>query len=157
MWSATPTEPVSARVLQEAGARVGFNAFLPDINVGVPATDTRRIGVLAQDLPCFISAQLAVNIILRKALTINCAGQPQAENSPELARSWRCRLVVGIETGGRWGDEEAEVVRQLACARARDVPCHLARPAELAWERRWTRVLSTICAVSFAASLVEPM
>ena len=65
-------------------------------------------------------------------------------------------MVIGIETGGRWSDEAAEVVRQLACARARDVPPHLSRPAELAWERRWTRMLSTTCATSFAASLVEP-
>ena len=126
---AMPTERVLARVFREAGARVRFNAFLRDMNVGVPATDTRRIEVLAQDLPCFAGA-----------------------------RSGRCRLVVvGIETGGRWSDEAAEVVRQLACARPRDVPCHLSQPAELAWERRWTRMLSTVCAVSFAASLVEPV
>ena len=38
----------------------------------------------------------------------------------ELAASERCRLVVlAIETGGRWSEE---AVRQLAIARARDVP-----------------------------------
>ena len=26
----------------------------------------------------------------------------------------------------------------------------------LVWERRWTRMLSTVCTVSFAGSLVEP-
>ena len=65
--------------------------------------------------------------------------------------------MVGIEAGGRWSDEAAELVRQLAHARARDVPCLLSRPGEVAWERRSTRMLSTVCAVSFAASLVEPM
>ena len=40
---ASPMERVLARVCREAGARVKFNAF----------TDTRRIEVLAQDLPCF--------------------------------------------------------------------------------------------------------
>ena len=171
---AMPAERVLARVFREAGARVRFNAFFRDMNVGVPATDTRRIEVLAQDLPCFAGAQLAVDITLRSALTSNGEAQPQAEHTDgavlsaarrdkewcyaELARSGRCRLVVvGIETGGRWSDEAAEVVRQLACARARDVPCHLSQPAELAWERRWTRMLSTVCAVSFAASLVEPV
>ena len=54
-------------------------------------------------------------------------------------------------------DEAAELVIQLAHARARDVPCHFSRPPEVAWERRWTRMLSTVCAVSFAASLVEPV
>ena len=125
----------------------------PGHNVGVPATDTRRIKVLAQDLPCFAGAQLAVDITLRSALTINGEAQPEAENTdgavssearhdtergyPELARSVRCRLVVvGIETGGRWSDEAAEVVRQLAHTRARDVPCHLSLLSEVAWERR---------------------
>ena len=158
---AVPTERVLARVFREAGARVRFNAFLRDMNVGVPATDTRRIEVLAQDLPCFAGAQLAVDITLRSALTSNGEAQPQAEHTdgavlsaarhdkercyPELARSGRCRLVVvGMETGGRWSDEAAEVVRQLACARARDVPCHLSQPAELAWERRWTHAVHSL-------------
>ena len=47
---AVPTERVLALVFREAGARVRFNAFLRDMNVGVPATNTRRIEVLAQDL-----------------------------------------------------------------------------------------------------------
>ena len=42
-----------ARVCQKAGARVRFNAFLRDMNIGVGANDGRRIQVLAQDLPCF--------------------------------------------------------------------------------------------------------
>ena len=50
------------------------------MNVGVPATDTGRIEVLAQDLPCFAGAQLAVNITLRSALTRNGEEQAQAEN-----------------------------------------------------------------------------
>ena len=167
--TAIATERVLARVKREAEARVRFNAFLRDMNVGVPATDTRRIEVLAQDLPCFAGVQLAVDITLRSALTSNGEAQPKAENTdgavlsearhdkercyPELARSGRCRIVVvGID----WSDEVAEVVRQLAHARARDVPCHLSRPAEVAWERRWTRMLSAVCGVSFAASLAEP-
>ena len=47
-------EPLRPNVFcfREAGARVRFNAFLRDMNVGVLADDTRRIEVLAQDLPC---------------------------------------------------------------------------------------------------------
>ena len=112
--------------------------------------------------PCFAGAQLADDT-LRSALTRRGEAQALADNIdgavlfearhdkercyPELARSGRCRLVVvGIETGGRWSDEAAELVRQLAHARARDVPYRLSRPAEVAWERRWTRMLSTACA-----------
>ena len=45
-----------------------FNAFLKDVNVGVSATDDRRIEVLAQDLPCFGGSQLAVDVTVRCGL-----------------------------------------------------------------------------------------
>ena len=72
---ATPTERVLARVCREAGARVRFDAYLRDMNVGVPASDGRRIEVLAQDVSCFGGAQFAVYITLRSVLTR--AGEPQ--------------------------------------------------------------------------------
>ena len=46
--------------------------------------------------------------------------------------------------------------RQLTLAKAREVPALLTHSAALAWERRWTRMLGTACAVAFAESLVEP-
>ena len=48
---ASPVERRVAKICHEAGARVRFNAFLRDMNVG--AADERRIEVLAQDLPSF--------------------------------------------------------------------------------------------------------
>ena len=162
-----------ARVCREAGARVRFNAFLRDMNVNVAATDERRIEVLAQDLPCFGGAQLAVDVTLRCVLS--STGEPHPNTAdvdgaalaaaradkertyPELTTSGKCRLVVvAIETGGRWSSEAVEFVRQLAFARARKVPSFMQFATALAWERRWTRMLSTACSLSFAASLVEP-
>ena len=70
-----PVERMLARVFREAGARVRFNALLRDMNVGVAASDARRIEVLAQDLPCFGGSQLAVDVTLRSAL--GCSGEPQ--------------------------------------------------------------------------------
>ena len=46
-----------------------YSAFLRDMNVGVRAPDERVIEVLAQDLPCFGGAQLAIDIKLRCALS----------------------------------------------------------------------------------------
>ena len=170
---ASPTERMLARVCREAGARVRFNAFLRDMNVNVAATDERRIEVLAQDLPCFGGAQLAVDITLRCVLS--SAGEPHPNTAdvdgaalmvaredkeriyPELTTSGRCRLVVvAIETGGRWSTEAVDFVRQLSFAKAREVPSFMQFSTALAWERRWTRMLSTVCSLSFAASLVEP-
>ena len=42
---------------------------------------------------------------------------------PELLTSRRCRLVVvATEMGGRWSDEAADFLWQLALAKAREVP-----------------------------------
>ena len=150
-----------------------FNAFLRDMNLGVRGDDERRIEVLVQDLPCFTGAQLAVDITLRSTLSASGEAQPGAAEEdgavlaqarrdkeatyPELLSSRRCRLtVVAIETGGRWSDEAADFLWQLALAKAREVPALLTHSAALAWERRWTRMLRTACAVAFAESLVEP-
>ena len=149
-----------------AGARVKFNAFLRDMNLGVRGDDQRRIEVLAQDLPCFKGAQLAVDITLRSALSASGEAQPGAAEErrrskeatyPLLLTSRRCRLVVvAIETGGRWSDEAADFLWQLALAKAREVPALLSHSAALAWERRWAQMLGTAFAVAFAESLVEP-
>ena len=88
-----------ARVCREAGARVKFNAYLRDMNLGVPRNDEGRIEVLAQDLPCFNGAQLAVDITLlhrwTRMLGTTCAvafaeslathGVRQEEVTPSLA------------------------------------------------------------------------
>ena len=74
---ATPVERVMARICRETGAR-GNNAFMRDMNVSVPTSDVRRIEMLAQDMPCFGGAQLAVDVTLRSALTKNGEAQPSA-------------------------------------------------------------------------------
>ena len=167
---AAPTERTLARVCWEVGARVRFNAFLRDMNVNVGGTDERRIEVLAQDLPCFGG----VNITLRCVLS--CVGERHPNTAdvdgaalmvaredkeriyPELTTSGRCRLVVvAIETGGRWSTEAVNFVRQLSFAKAREVPSFMQFSTALPWERRWTRMLSTVYSLSFAASLVAPL
>ena len=45
---------------------------------------------------------------------------------------------------------------QLAQAKAHEAPVLLFHSTALAWERRWTRMIGTACAVLFAESLVEP-
>ena len=140
---ATPIERMLVRVCREGGARV-----------------------LAQDLPCFGGAQLAIDITLRGVLSSSGEPHPNAADvdgaglarapadkeatDPELLTG-RCRLVVmAIETGGM------DFVRQLAFAEAREVPSHVRFPSAFVWERRWTRMLSTACSLAFASSLVEP-
>ena len=83
----SPTKRVLARVCREAGARVKFNAFLRDMNLGVRGDDERRIEVLAQDLPCFKGAPLAVDI------GRGCSGQRAVAFAESLVETW-------CQTGG---------------------------------------------------------
>ena len=62
-----------ARICREAGARVRYNALLRDMN----------IEVLAEDLPCFGGAQLAVDITLRSVL--GSSGEPQPHAAAVLS------------------------------------------------------------------------
>ena len=170
---ATAPERALARVCREAGAVVRTNAKLKDMNLATTVADGRLIEVLAQGLPLQAGTQLAVDITLRSVLTATGDPHPRAatvngvvadgarrdkeEQYPELLTSRRCALVVvGIETGGRWSTEAAAFLEALAHARARDTPPALRFAAALAWQRRWSRLLSTACAKAFAHSLVAP-
>ena len=160
---ATPTERTTARVFREAGACVRQNVFLRDMNVNVPAQDSRQIEVLAQDLPCSGGMQLAVDITLRSA--VSCAGeahprvvdhdgavllqarQDKEATYPELASSGRCKLLVlAMETGGRRSEEAVQTRRMLAIACAVSFDSSLLEPARNAsWSytfRTWTE---TVC------------
>ena len=57
------------------------------------------------------------------------ARQDKERTYPELIGTGRCMLVVvAIETGGRWSDESVGFIRQLAFAKAREVPKYLRWP-----------------------------
>ena len=85
------------------------------------------------------------------------ARQEKEARYPELVGSSRCEVVVvALETGGRWSAEAVEFVEDLASVKVRDLPVLQRGAARLAWIRRWSRLMSTSCAVSFAQSLVSP-
>ena len=168
-----PMERMLARVCREAGARIRTNVLLRDMNVAVQARDERRIEILAHGLPCFGGAQLAVDATLRCALSTSGAPRPRSVREdgaalmdaradkerayPELAQSQRCRLIVlGLETGGRWSDETAAVVWELARAKSREAPGYLRHSSMIAWHKRWTSMISVATFTAFAYSLLMP-
>ena len=170
---AGPLESALARVCREAGATVKTNVYLKDLNLGVSANDKRNVEVVALGLPLHNGAQLAVDVTLRTPLTAEGLPRPGATRVggsvaeaarrdkeatyPELVHSKRCRLVVvALETGGRWWEEAVHFVGALAQSKARQAPKALQFSASLAWSRRWSRLLSTASARSFAQSLVSP-
>ena len=122
--------------------------------------------MLAQGLPCFGGARLAVDVTLRSLLPKDCLPRPRADREdgaaltdarldkedtyPELLAARGCRLVVvAVDTGGRWSDEAVQFFRMMA-------PAAFRKSATLARQRRWTCLLAVSCARAFAQSLVEP-
>ena len=137
---AVPLERAAARVCREAGATVATNVLLCDLNLVVEQQDDRRIEVIANGLPLWGGAQLAVTLVS----ALDSAGQPRRHQRstsgaalrvarrakehtyPELLLSARCRLVVvGLELGGRWSSEAVQFIRLLARSRALSAPAFL--------------------------------
>ena len=170
---AMPIERSVARICREAGATVRTNVLLRDMNIGVAADDGRQLEVLAQGLPCFAGAQLAIDVTLRSSVT--ACGAPRAraaeENEAtcidarrdkeikynELVESNRCRLVVlALEVGGRCSTETVAFLEALAWARARSSPPLVRFAAALGWRRRWLRILACSAARAWAESVTAP-
>ena len=57
------------------------------------------------------------------------------------------------EVAGRWSEEAASFIRQLA--KARSEPPVLVRRAEQAWRLRWFSMLACTAARAFAGSLLD--
>ena len=166
-------ERAVARICREAGARVAVNVPLSRMNLAVPVTDARQIEVLANDLPLWHGAQLAVDVTLVSPLgrtgqvrhasdanpgaAILAASQRKREHTyPEFSGSRRCHLIIlGLEVGGRWGEEAADFLRALAHARARTAPALLRSAAVQAYVHRWAGLLSVAAQRALAETLLE--
>ena len=74
--------------------------------------------------------------------------------APVAAR--RCKLVVlGVEVGGRIGQETLGFVRQLANAKALGVPASMRAAARQANIHRWSGMLAVAAQRALAMSLLE--
>ena len=150
-------ERTLARVCREAGAVVRQNVKLRDMK--------RAVEVLASGLPQQHGAQLPVDTTIWSALTtcgractnaavVNGAALTKARRDSqvkyaELAQG--ARVVLAVETGGRWSEEAASFAADLASARCREAPPDSRRSAMLAWRRRWTPTLPVSCNRAFAS------
>jgi hypothetical protein len=160
-------------VCREAGARVAENVLLQNMNLaGISARDGRQIEVVANGLPLWGGAQLAVDTTLVSPVRRDGTPQPHSATTDgvqlrtartrkeqkyrELLQSRRCRLVVvALEVGGRWSEEAVGFVRLLAKAKARTVPQLLRSAAQAAFFHRWTGILAVAAQRALAATLLE--
>ena len=128
-----------------------------DLNIGVVTPqDGRRIEVIANGLPLFHGAQLAVDVTMRHPRTREGDPSGQADwkdgavaeaaradkesTYPEFSHGHRCQLVVlAVETGGRFSRETCDFLRDLAWARAETAPRYLRGSTARAMEARGPR------------------
>ncbi len=128
--------------------------------------------VVANSLPLYGGAQLAVDTTLVSPIRRNGFPQPRADTEDgtrlrvargrketkyhELLQARRCRLVVlAMEVGGRWSEEATRFVQQLAKAKARTVPVLLRSSTQAAFFHRWTGLLDVAAQRAFAATFLE--
>ena len=163
---AGPLERAAARIGREAGARVATNVSLRDLNLDLPAADGRRIEVVANNLPMWQGAQIAVDTTIVSPLRRDGEPRPQADREPGLAlrqatdrklRAYpelrcarRCKLVVfGVELGGRFSQSTLTFLRLLArapwCAAA----------TRQAMVHRWTTLAALAALRAHACTLLE--
>ena len=117
-------ESAEARICREVGARVSTNVFLRDLDLwSVSVQDQRRIEVIAEGLPAFHGAQLAIDTTLVSPLradgvphrrfadesgaALEAARRRKDRTYPELSgESGRDMLVVlAGEIGGHFSEE----------------------------------------------------
>ena len=164
----------TARVCREAGARVTTNVMVRDLDL-VPQerVDGRRLEVVADGLPLFHGAQLAVDTTMVAPLKRDGTLQPGTVDvdgavlgrgrrrkervyTELTGRHGRARLLVlACETGGRWSPETQCFLRQAAKAKTRHEPPPLRTSARLVWLLRWSTMLACNGARALALSLME--
>ena len=168
-----PMESVMARICREAGARVRTNVMVRDLDLGAfNHLDGRRLEIIADGLPLWRGAQLAIDTTLvspiradgtarrhaahRDGVALEEARRTKERKYPELAgNGGRARLVVvAAEVEGRFSAEANQFLRGLVSAKVRDVPDILKGKAAAAWSRRWRSMLGCVVANSFALSLL---
>ena len=137
------------------------------------ALENRWLETVADGLPLFLGAQLAIDPTLVSVFRRNGTPGPQCANEDgaslvaarrrkegtyrELTgRDGRTRLVVlACEVGRRWSEEAQDFIRSVARAKARGEQPHLRVRARQAWRLRWATLLACSAARAFALSLLE--
>ena len=130
----------AAQVFREAGLRVSTNVMMRDLDILGPhaAMDGRRLEVIADGLPLFNGAQLALDTNRGVSFAQGQDARRRKERTyPELngARGRACLAVLAAEVGGRWSDETAQFLRALAKHRTQGAPGVMRQRVQSAWLR----------------------
>ena len=170
---AGPLERAAARICREAGARVATSVALRELNLDVPATGGRRIEVVANGLPLWRGARIAVDTTLVSPVQRDGRARPGADARPALAlqqaKTRKLRTYPELQPGGhtlslgclrtrgggRFDSQALALLRRLARARARDRALWVREAAGAALTRRWTALAALAALRAHAQSLLE--
>ena len=149
------------------------NFYLRDSAIpGIALTDCRNIEIVATGLPIHRGIPLAVDVTLVSPLHTDGTVWTAADKSPgkairraetskqgtypELVDSSILRLsTVAGEVGGRWSEDAARLIQDMAFARSREAPRKLRSSAVVAWRKRWWTMLSVATQDTLAATMVN--
>ena len=166
-------EAAAARICREAGARVVTNCFVRDLNLDGVADDGRRLEVVANNLPLWNGAQIAIDTTLVSPLgrngtavdnshafdgrALRRAHRRKARTYPELhAANGRVKFIVlAIEIGGRWDSGGVKFLKDLAAAKARSAPTAQQASVAASWFRRWLSIMACAAQRALAISLLS--
>ena len=141
--------------------------------VGLHVEDARRLEVVADGLPLYGGAQLAVDTTLVSALRTDGSARRRAAQqdgvASEAARLRKVRtypelggphrrahlVVLALEVEGRWSCETQAFITQLARAKARNETHLMRRRVEQAWRLRWGSILACAAARAVASTMLE--
>ena len=139
----------AARICREGEPRVATNVFSRDMNVDVPLAGSRRIEVLANGLPLWQGAQVAVDTTFvspvsrdgsARASAVSGRGRRRVQSCWRLiAAGWSCWVVVLAPS---WRISSAEWLPQRRAQRSSN--CHwIWRTSAMARNRPWWRTRAT--------------
>ena len=147
-----PTEKTLARVCREAGATARTNVKQRDVNISVNAMDKRSIEVLARGLPPPSGRKVGDRYHVEVSVDNDKGAMSRwwrsslrdSRNKPNTSNCWKVTVAVRSSLGLR---REACLARRpliLCSCQARDSPHVLRRSTNLAWRRRWLRMLACL-------------
>ena len=106
--------------------------------------------------PLSRTGQPRYNSHRRSRVALSEARKDKERRYPEFVNATRCRLVVvGMEVGGRWSQEAAHFLEQLAWQKARDSLPALQRATALGWQKRWAELVSVSAMKALADTLLH--
>ena len=148
--------------------RWSTNVMLRDLDVAQPPVDGRRLEIVVDGLPTSPApnsqstpprhrdGRATRGAASTPGVALRRARRRKEQTHPELHGNGgrACLVVLAAEVGGRWSNEAAQFLGELAAFKASTAEI-LRERVRGAWLRRWRNILSCSAAKAFVLSLLD--